>query len=168
MRAVLYLPASMANTLRLFGDLSDVVNRILDAGFNGDTGILDCPECGDRHGCAQYVVNVTNEEYLELVANYGRSNTRISLRRIIYDFVNNERYIDLGWKMTKQAMARFEHCDANNCFRTVLEKLNKISALNNDNNYITTEINRICKEVTDLKDYMNGKEYSVQGDSEDT
>ena len=96
------LDDATAGILQYYGDVSDVVNRILYHGAIGDIPLMDLPPAPlPGHGAKQYKINVTDKNYLELCDIYGTKSSRISLRRIIYAFVDNEKYVDLAWESNK-------------------------------------------------------------------
>lgn len=82
-----------------FGDISDVVNRILAEGEAGNIQIFDLPSTPLANP-SRYTVDITNTYYLELYATYGPTCTRISLKRIIQYFVDIEGYNLCGWTIT--------------------------------------------------------------------
>ena len=94
----IHLHKEIADSLRCFGDLSTVVNRILQAGADGLIDIMDKDACPDKEGCEHCRIEITEPNYLELYAIYGPKNRRISLRRLLYWFVENEIYEELGWQ----------------------------------------------------------------------
>lgn len=94
----IHLHKEIVNSLRCFGDLSTVVNRILQAGADGLIDIMDKDACPDKEGCEHCRIDVTESNYLELYTTYGPKNRRISLRRLLYWFVENEIYDELGWQ----------------------------------------------------------------------
>lgn len=100
MRVSVYLHTNIVQILRAFGDLSEVINKILDAADAGAFDIMDKPPCGNREKASRYNVNITNETYLSLLNEYGPTSPRISLRKLLYWFVDNEIYEELGWTQT--------------------------------------------------------------------
>lgn len=84
------------NTIFAFGDLQDVVDRIL-ANYVANPTLLDSlPSPGQRTACRHYYIPVTNQDYLAMTANKPTHSSYLSLRRILYDFVDNERWADFG------------------------------------------------------------------------
>ena len=92
-----YLHNDIVDVLKTFGDLNDVVNKILDAADEGYIEVEDKPPCRDRDGCDRYNIDIHNENYLELLRIHGVKSKQISLRRLLYWFVENEIYEELGW-----------------------------------------------------------------------
>lgn len=93
----IYLHKEIANTLKTFGDLEEVINKILICGAEGSFDITDKPNCVSREGARRYEINITEPEYLELLKTFPINSSRISLRRLLYWFVENEVYVDLNW-----------------------------------------------------------------------
>ena len=114
----IHLHKEIADSLRCFGDLSTVVNRILQAGADGLIDIMDKDACPDKDGCEHCRIDITEPNYLELYKTYGPKNRRISLRRLLYWFVENEIYDALGWQtvntkiIDKQAISFKKKLDA--------------------------------------------------------
>lgn len=125
MNVSIYLHKPIVNLLRCFGDLSDVINKILDAGDQGMFDIMDKPSCESREGASRYTVNITNTTYLSLLNEYSVNSPRISLRRLIYWFVENEMYIELDWSMSNEYVDDFKNkfnkklTDAINSFQSL-------------------------------------------------
>lgn len=93
-----YLHRDRVDILKMFGNLSDVINKILDASDEGHFDIGDKPEAPSREGAGRYNINVTNENYIQMLNMFGIKNKKISLRKLIYWFVDNEIYVDLDWE----------------------------------------------------------------------
>lgn len=94
----LYIHQDIEDVLTTFGKLDDVINKILQASSDGLIDIFDKPKCRDRQGAKRIEVNITNEDYLETLSYFPPNSSHISLRRIIYWFVENEVYEQLNWK----------------------------------------------------------------------
>lgn len=131
MKISLYLHRDRADVLSTFGNLSDVINRILDAADEGLIDIEDRPACEPRDGAARFDVEITNDNYLQLLQAYGIKSKRISLRRIVYWFVDNEVYNDLGWEPTNDYVDSFN------------KRLNKL-------------VNNVISELMKLKIFCSG------------
>ena len=97
-----YLHKPIAEVLMCYGDLSEVVNKILEASEQGLFDVVDLPRCPARDGASRYTVNITNEYYLNLLETFPINSPRISIRRILYWFVEQEIYDELGWEVTKE------------------------------------------------------------------
>ena len=98
----IYLHKYVVDTLQLFGNLNETINKILQAGADGDIEILDRPPCINRDGASRYNIDITQQDYLELLECYPTNSPRISIRRIIYWFVDFAIYEQLGWKAEKK------------------------------------------------------------------
>ena len=91
-----------AKIMQYYGDISEVVNKILEHGARGDIPLMDLPPAPQPlPGTKQYKINVTDLNYLKLCDIYGTKSQRISLRRIVYWFMDNEKYIDFEWTSDK-------------------------------------------------------------------
>ena len=93
-----YLHDEIASVLKCYGNLSDVVNKVLDAASAGAFDFEDKPEAPNRSGARRYDIDITNEDYIELHRMY-RNSPKISLRRLLYWFVENEMYEILEWQV---------------------------------------------------------------------
>lgn len=94
----IYLHKEIKEVLEYFGDLNSVANEIVNNAMTGaiDFDILDkCPPPGDN---CKYFVDITNHEYLELREVQGARSSKLSLRRLLYHFVEHELYLEWGWK----------------------------------------------------------------------
>lgn len=147
MRVSVYLHDEIKSILCCYGNLDDVINRVLDAGSTGEFDIMNKPQIPAREGAGRYDVDIVNEEYLELLNAYPRNSVKISLRRLLYWFVENEMYEILGWEPIN------EYTDRNDLkrkrlvkrIRQDLEKLADI--IDNDNYDRVDEALKIIKEL---------------------
>ena len=148
----IYLHKEVTSVLQCFGNLSDVVNRVLKAGADGYIDIMDKPVCPNREGAARYEIDITEPYYLELLSTYSPFSSKISLRRLLYWFVENEVYADLAWEQTS------EYVDKK------LQMFNKkiANALNEMERAVSyaptkakTETLNIVNKIKSLQEYMN-------------
>ena len=102
MTVSVYLSTEMHQILLCYGSLDDVVNRILDAGTQGLIDIMQKPSAPEKRGGTYYPVNIRNQDYIALMETYGPKSSRISLRRLLYWFVDNEVYEELGWEVGEE------------------------------------------------------------------
>lgn len=102
MKFSIYLHQAIAETLMCYGDLSEVVNRILEESENGEFDIIDRPRCPARDGASRYDIEITSEYYINMLSSFPINSPRISLRRLIYWFVEQEMYEVLGWEVTRE------------------------------------------------------------------
>lgn len=98
MRFSIYLSNDIINVLQCFGSIDDVTNKILECGAEGLFDIMDKPTPPPKQDGHQVVIDVIEPTYLELVDAYTVRSSRISLRRLLYWFVENEIYAELGWE----------------------------------------------------------------------
>ena len=99
MQFSIYLHKDIVQTLKCFGDLNTVVNKILEEGANNKIDVMNRPACRSRDGATKYLVDITEPTYLELYAEFGPYNQSISIRRLLYWFVENDIADELGWKI---------------------------------------------------------------------
>lgn len=100
MKYSLYLHREIVDTLRMFGNLGDVVNKIVDAGMDGYYDVINKPPCPPRDGASRYIIDIYNEDYLQIMRSYPANSPISSPSRLIYWFVENQMYDELGWKPT--------------------------------------------------------------------
>lgn len=97
--------------LTMFGSLDDVTDIILARLGENAYGLPKLIQTGDK--CTHYVVNVTNEEYLDMVRIRGAKSSYCSLRRILYYAVDNnilEETVPILSKTVTDNSARFAEC----------------------------------------------------------
>lgn len=99
MQFSIYLHKDIIQTLKCFGDLNTVVNKILEEGANNKIDIMNRPACRSREGATKYLIDITEPVYLELYEEFGPYNQSISIRRLLYWFVENDIADELGWKI---------------------------------------------------------------------
>ena len=97
MKISLYLHKDIVDILSMYGDLTSVVNAVLDECASGRIDLQDKPPCRPRDGAGRYNVIVDNEYYESMVDMFGIKSKNISVRRLLYWFVENEVYNDLEW-----------------------------------------------------------------------
>lgn len=126
-----YLHQYVADILRCFGDLDTAINKVLQACVENNIELTDKPQCPERTGSVRYDVDIVNDEYLALSALYPATSPKISLRRLLYWFVDNEMYTELDWTAT-------------NAYQdTVREKIGKKV------NKVYADLNSLCRILTD-------------------
>lgn len=143
-----YLHEEIASVLKCYGgDLSETVNRVLDAASEGHFSVMDKPVIPCRDGAGRYTIDVKNEEYLELVSMYPPNSVKVSLRRLLYWFVENEMYDFLGWEVVSEyrdrATIQYERLVKR--IRQTAEKLEKYTPTNKKDDLY--EILRIIKSM---------------------
>ena len=90
MRVSVYLHQSILDELTCYGDLDEVVDKILTLGERGIIDLENRPPCRPRADAKRVTVNVHNSYYITLVRSYPPKSSQISLRRILYWFVEND------------------------------------------------------------------------------
>lgn len=90
MRISVYLSDSIINELTSYGPLDEVVDNILQLGETGQIDLEQRPKCKNREHDRRVDIDVTNMYYLELMTHYPPNSSNISLRRLLYWFVEND------------------------------------------------------------------------------
>lgn len=133
MKLSIYLHSDIVDVLKTYGKLDDVVNSMLDAADEGEFEIENKPECRPREGAGRYDVNVTNATYLSLLNTYGVKSKAISLRRLIYWFVENEIFNEIGWETVNDFVDR-DTLKWNKQIDKVLNELERLKTMCNYSN----------------------------------
>lgn len=150
MKFSVYLHSHIVDTLRMYGKLDDVVNAILDEADNGMFDITDKPNCESRDGASRYMIDVTNENYLLLTQSYSAKSSKVSLRRLIYWFVENEIYEECGWTVNN-ILKRKENNKIHKKILDLKEQLNKLTPLIADNYDAIITMTEIVKNILKLE-----------------
>lgn len=150
MKLSVYLHSYVVDTLRMYGKLDDVVNAMLDEADNGMFDIKDKPNCPSRDGASRYMIDVTNENYLLLMQSYPPNSSKISLRRLIYWFVENEIYSICGWTYNN-VLRRKENNKITKKILDLKEQLNKLTPLIADNYEAIIAMTEIVKHILKLE-----------------
>ena len=147
MKVSVYLHDEIYGILRCYGDINTVVNRILDEASAGAFDVMDKPNVPSRAGARRFDVDITNRDYLELLYTYPQNSCRISLRRLLYWFVENEMYEILDWQVTDDY--RDKDFDKRNRLvkstRQMLERLHRIC--NGNDKDLTEQALNLIKEL---------------------
>lgn len=99
MKQSLYLHSDISDVLKSYcGTIERAIDDILTEYDLGNIDIENCPQCRPREGANRFNVNITNKTYLQMVELYGVKSKRISIRRLLYWFVEYEIYDELGWQ----------------------------------------------------------------------
>ena len=154
-----YLHKYVVDTLCLFGDLSEVVNRILQEGADGNIELLDRPQCANRNGAGRYNINIYQPDYIDLLQSYAVNSPKLSIRRILYWFVDFSVYEDLGWKQVnayedKELKRLLKHID------TARSSLKRVGILKKDDRKVERELIVIDELINKLEEYLkNDREH---------
>lgn len=100
-RVSIYIEDYVLEVLKTFGQLDDVVNKILDC-TQHTVDLATLPVAPPPKNCRRVEVIITNESYLQMSEILGRRSKKLSLRRLLYWFVNNEQYNDYGFEPSEQ------------------------------------------------------------------
>lgn len=135
-----YLHAPIAETLKCYGELSKVVNDILDCAEQGIFDVVDMPKCPARDGASRYDIDVTSEYYMTLVETFPPNSPRISLRRLLYWFVEQEMYEVLEWTPTFEYVSKAKE-----------KLLKKIGGIESDLHKVLLKLNeeekQYCRDI---------------------
>ena len=98
-----YIERYLMDVMECYGTVEEVINRMLDEADKGNFDVFDKPSAGSRtEDCVRIDVNITNESYLELLNSFPSNSPRISLRRYVHWFINNEMHHLLGWEIVNE------------------------------------------------------------------
>ena len=99
MQYSIYLHKELHDYLAYFGDLSCVIQRLIEASWAGQipaiTDLATTYITPTREGATRYNITIHNEEYELLKQRYG--NRYSTLRPLVYWAVENEIPRSLGW-----------------------------------------------------------------------
>lgn len=99
MKVNLYLHKEIVQILKLFGDLTDVINKIVNE-YIDSCDLSSLPQAPEKTDATKYVIDIDNETYSALVESYGPTSSKCSIRRLIYYFVEGEMYS--GWPIVSE------------------------------------------------------------------
>lgn len=119
----LYLHQDIIDVLLCFGEVNDVINRILEE-FVNKNFLFDnlIPKARDRNGARRINVFIKLDTLSQLLG--------VGVRSIVYWFVENEVYSDLNW----EAVSQYRDNTRLKCmkqFDKVLAELNKLNTMCN-------------------------------------
>ena len=89
-----------------FGDINDVVDKVLKIAERGEIDIDSLPAAYIRGDKKHVVVNIDSEWYEHMQALYGTTSPRISISRLLYYFIDNELYLDYNWQIVQNCDKR--------------------------------------------------------------
>lgn len=149
-----YLHKYVVDTLCLFGDLSEVVNRILQEGADGNIELIDRPPCTNRDGASRYNIVINQPDYIDMLQYYPVNSPKLSIRRILYWFVDFDVYEDLGWKPVnryedKELKRLIKHID------TARSSLKRVGIAKKDDKKVERELIVIDELLNKLEEYLS-------------
>lgn len=148
------------NYIRHFGTLDEVVDKILEAADQGEIDIYDNQQpAPPAYDVSRYTVNVTNKTYIHMVETLGSRSPVVSLRRILYWFVDNEIYtlLDLPYKtllptQTRELKNLMTHIET--AYERVLKYVNESHI---DFNECLPDIEyKLKQQLQSIKEWKNG------------
>lgn len=136
------------DTLQCFGNLNEVTDRILTLCMQGEIDLESAPTITDpKSNRKQYFVDVTNEEYLEYRKIRGERSQKLSLSRILHQFVDEEMYYDLGWEQCHN-LKDIKVYDYNLQLSRVIDGIDKLSILSSENEVnVLTDITKLLLSI---------------------
>lgn len=136
----LYIHPSAADVLYCFGEIGDVVNRIIDELYARNVDIESCcrEPAPDQSGCRHYKVDIKNADYEALRAAYPAKSSKVSLRRLVNWFVVNEMYFEWGWEPTREYTSN-EVQISNRRINDIISRLNSLKLLLNIRHHDTID-----------------------------
>ena len=151
----IYLHKEIVDVLRSFGNLELVVNQILAYGSEGYYEVTDKPPAPPRDNAGRYSINITEEGYLQLLEIYPINSPKISIRRLLYWFVENEVYDELGWKINT-------YCNKNNdntinSIKNIILSITELTSQLEEKYKPYT--NKAINELKSLEEQLNGLQY---------
>lgn len=151
MRQSIYLHQSIVDVMRCYGTLDEVVNRILELGAAGEFDILHKPPCPNRTTAGRYEIEITEPNYLEMLEMFGPYSSKVSIRRIIYWFIENELYEEYGWEPISEYKNKRKEL-LNKKLSNALNEMEKSKryALGD----MTESITAICENIKNLQEYL--------------
>lgn len=147
----IYLHREIVDVLRCYGTLDEVVNRILQEGAEGKFDLMYKPACPGREHAGRYDIDINEPNYLELLSQYGPYSSKISIRRLIYWFVENELYEEFEW----EPINNFENSQSKLCKKKLnialseLEKCKKYAP-----HSAIDAIDELCGGIIKLQEYL--------------
>ena len=151
MQLSIYLHRQIVEILTCYGDLNTVINRILREAAAGKFDVMHKPPAPSRETASRYDITITEPSYLELLDVYGPHSSKISIRRVIYWFVDNEMYDEFEWEQIQVFQDKHK--------QLLLKKLQyAISELEKAKRYctdsLTIQLSDICNSIKGLKEEL--------------
>lgn len=149
----IYLHKYVVNTLLQFGDLDEVINNILLAGAKGEIELIDRPPCANRDGASRYNVDITQQDYLDLLECYATNSPKVSIRRIIYWFVDFAIYEQLDWKVKnkyidKELQLLYKHINK------ARSSIARVGIIKKNDETIAKKVKIIDGKLLELEEYL--------------
>ena len=148
MRINLSVPDDVAAMMEMFGDVSEVTNKILHLAETEQISVMNKPAVNDIQHPRKLSILVNNEYYEDLVLTYGITSRNISLKRLLCWFFETEQYLQFNWKPKNEYInKRIER------FKSVLTKAEAdiMTAAISMPEHIT-EIKDVCAKIRELRE----------------
>ena len=146
----IYLHDYVIDILHYFGNIEDVINKMLTDLMAAGIDITNKPKPPKRDDARRITVRITNAEYLDLITIFSINSPTVSLRRLIYWFVDNGVYSDLNWAANSYNVHKDTHLDnAMNKIQSICDKSRKYTSENNE-----TLFNELVTYIQKIKDTL--------------
>lgn len=149
MQYKVYLHRQIIDILSMYGDLSDVVNKILSYVEEGEINIETLPSAPSRDKAYQVTIDITNEYYLSLLTKYSIYSGKNSLRRLLYWFVENEKYDEYNFVKINDFVNSAIKKPLNH-IKQAEEHITKLLSYNNTEEF-SDKITTILNDINSLK-----------------
>lgn len=148
-RVSIYLDDYVLDTLQSFGELGEVTDKIL-ADCMSDIDITSLPSAPPPGKYTKRVeLFVSNKDYIELSNMYGRMSKKISLRRVLYWFVDNQMYtVYEGYELKNDSIRQKRYLAKLTDFKKFIDKLRRYFCSDECCDSLEADINIALEEVS--------------------
>lgn len=153
----IYLHEYITDILNSFGGLEAAVNKIVDAAMAGTISYESLPTAPDRAGIPRIDILIKNEDYISQCDALGRNNKNISLRRLIYYFVDNELFEELDWELSEKVQQAKDIKFIDALAKIMPAAQNLFKHAQGDNKVLAKNILEILKEIS-----INAREQHIK------
>lgn len=106
MQQKIYLHNYILKIFSKYGGADNCINKIIDEAMSGKFDYEDSEPAPERSDGKYVYVNIVNQDFIQLINMYGVKSKRVSLRRMIYKYIDEELYE--YWKPEKSEEERVE------------------------------------------------------------
>lgn len=152
----IYLHKYVTHTLCLFGDLTTVINAVLKECADGNIELTGHPRSPSRQGAQRHNINITDPYYLQMWQNYPPNSSYISVRRLLYWFVDFEIYNMLGWK-TVQVVKDDNTRKLLKQVDKIMTQMERLTVLAQRYDVATGYVDNVNKSLLTLKEYLDNE-----------
>lgn len=120
----IYLHQDIINTLKCFGDITNVINNVIRSSLELDSLYEDKLPAAPNRTSAKRIDVYIEEELLEALSN-------VRIRPLLYWFVENEIYNELNWEMLHE-YGESDKLKLTHQFDKTINELSKLNKLCNN------------------------------------